>query len=161
MKTLVISALIASSLSGAAFAGDLAGDQLALSAGAQPGSVTRVAAIQIIDAKRENNPLAARFYQTEQSGLSTTNGASSGADQLAQNAGVEAGRFTSAELIQLIDAKRENDTQRVSYILSGENRASANPGVTAGTQQLAALAGVNAADYTLAELVALQPTSDN
>lgn len=161
MKTLVTSALFVASLSGAAFAGDLAGDQLALSAGVQPGSVSRTAAIQIVDANRENDPRAAAFYQTVQSGLSSSNGTSDGAAQLAKIAGVEPGQFTTAELIQLIDAQNENDTQRVNFILSGANRASANPGVTPGTLQLAALAGVDAADHSLSELVALQPTSDN
>lgn len=83
--------------------------------------------------------------------------------QLAYSAGVEPGAYTRAEMIQIIDAKQEGETTRVNYILSGENRKAANPAsvVTPGEEQLARAIGVDAADHTLAELVALQPHNHN
>lgn len=83
--------------------------------------------------------------------------------QLAYSAGVEPGAYTRSEMIQIIEAKRENETGQVAYILSGENRKAPNPAyvVTPGEEQLARAIGVDAADHTLAELVALQPHDHN
>ena len=75
--------------------------------------------------------------------------------------GVEPGRFTTAELMQIEEAKHENDRFRLDAILSGATRQTADHGVTPGKVQLAALVGVNAADYTLAELTAMQPVSES
>ncbi|HSF64002.1 MAG TPA: hypothetical protein VLA78_06425, partial [Paracoccaceae bacterium] len=69
--------------------------------------------------------------------------------------------FTQAQLIQLIEAQRDGDTDTVNFILSqrGADVGRADAGAafdgSAGKAQLAAQAGVNADDYTLAELIAL------
>ncbi len=83
-------------------------------------------------------------------------GVSAGAAQIALALGVEPGRFTTSELLEIQDAKHENDQFRLNAILSGATRQTGDRGVTPGKEQLAALVGVNAADYTLAELTAMQ-----
>lgn len=167
MKTLVTSALILATLSGAALAssavpGVNAGDaQLALTAGVEPGRYTRGELIAIIDAKRENETATAQYFLSGANRVSAASNDSAGAVQLALTAGVEPGQYTVAELVQIIDAKRENDTDKLNFILSGTNRQGEAAGVSPGKAQLAALAGVNAADYTLAELIQLQPSFDD
>ncbi len=167
MKTLLTSALIIATLSGAAFAaspvaGVSAGDaQLALAAGVEPGSLSKPDLLALIEAKRDNDATATAFYLSGANQSSTIGNDNAGAAQLALALGVEPGRFTTAELLQIQDAKRDNDQFRINAILSGQTRAAGDRGVTAGKEQLAALAGVNAADYTLAELVALQPKADS
>jgi hypothetical protein len=88
-------------------------------------------------------------------------GVSAGAAQMALALGVEPGRFTTNELLDIQDAKHENDQFRLNAILSGANRPTGDRGVTAGKAQLAALIGVNPADYTLAQLTAMQRVPDS
>lgn len=167
MKTLVTSALILATLSGAALASSATpsvnpGDvQLARIAGVEPGDYSRSELIALIDAQRENDTSAVNYYLSGANRASATGNDSAGLVQLARSAGVEPGLFTAAELLAIIDAKRENDTSKVNFYLSGTNRQGDSGTVTPGKAQLAAIAGVNAADYTLAELVALQPTADD
>jgi len=166
MKALVTSALILATLSGAAFAaspvaGVSAGEaQLALAAGVQPGSLSKADILALIEAKRDNDAAAVNFYLSGANQSSSVANDNAGAAQLALALGVQPGEYTTAELLALQDAKRENELYRVKAILSGETRGGSDRGVTAGKAQLAAIAGVNAADYSLAELVALQPTPD-
>ncbi|WP_380052601.1 hypothetical protein ACFE33_09295 [Falsihalocynthiibacter sp. SS001] len=93
--------------------------------------------------------------------------ASAGGDQLAKSAGVEPGIYTTAELIQITEARRANDAQRLDYYLSGENRvsrAATDYTANAGVQQLAALAGVSPEGYTagtLNELILAQRANDD
>lgn len=167
MKTFVTSALILAAVSGAALAssalpGVNAGDvQLARLAGVEPGRYSRVELISIIEAKRDNEDLTAQYFLSGANRTSAASNDSAGAVQLARIAGVEPGQFSVSELIQLIEAKRENDPAAVNYILSGANRQGESDGISPGKAQLAALAGVNPADYSLSELIALQPTSDD
>lgn len=166
MKTLIASAAVLAALSGAALAsspvaGVSAGDaQLALNAGVEPGLYSRAELIQIIDARRDNDKTAAQYFLSGANRASATGNDTAGAVQLALTAGVEPGTYTVPELIQIIDAKRENDTERLNFILSGTNRQGERAGISAGKAQLAATLGVDAADYTLAELVALTANDD-
>lgn len=169
IRKLTASALILATLSGAALAssaqpGANAGDvQLALTAGVEPGTYSRAELINIIEAKRENDATRLNYFLSgaNRSAASATD--SAGLDQLAASAGVQPGQYTAAELQQLIRARQDGDTEVVNFILSGANRTSANPAeaVTPGEAQLAAIIGVDPAQYTLAELVALQPQSDD
>lgn len=84
--------------------------------------------------------------------------ANAGNDQLAKIAGVEPGVYTTAELIQIDRARKDNDDQRLNYYLSGENRvsrASSYSSVSPGTKQLAAIAGVSGEGYTTSTLIEL------
>lgn len=83
--------------------------------------------------------------------------ANSGIDQLAASVGVSANGFTQAQLIQLKIAQRDNDQQRIDFILSqvrGSNVSVSNKGDVAISQdaQLAANAGVAPGLYTANEL---------
>ncbi len=166
MKTLLTSALIIATLSGAAFAaspvaGVSAGEaQLALAAGVEPGRLSKADLLALIEAKRDNDAAATAFYLSGANQSSNVGNDNAGAAQLALSLGVEPGRFTTAELLEIQDAKRDNDQFRINAVLSGATRDSGDRGVTPGKAQLAALVGVNAADYTLAELVAMQPKPD-
>ena len=166
MKALVTSALILATLSGAAFAaspvaGVSAGEaQLALSAGVQPGSLSKADILALIEAKRDNDAAAVNFYLSGANQSSAVANDNAGSAQFALALGVQPGEYSTAELLALQEAKRENDAYRVKAILAGETRGSSDRGVTPGKAQLAAIAGVDAADYSLAELVALQPKPD-
>lgn len=166
MKALVTSALILATLSGAAYAaspvaGVSAGEaQLALAAGVQPGSLSKADLLALIEAKRDNDSAAVNFYLSGSNQASNVANDTAGAAQLALALGVQPGQYSTAELLALQEAKRENDQYRIRAILAGETRGSSDRGVTPGKEQLAAVAGVNAADYSLAELVALQPKPD-
>lgn len=161
MKSLLASAAVLAALSGAALAsspvpGVTAGDaQLALTAGVEPGRYSRAELIRIIEAKRDNDNTAVQYYLSGANRGSAPANDSAGAVQLALTAGVEPGVYSVAELIQIIEAKRENDTELLNFILSGENRQGERAGISPGKAQLAATLGVNAADYTLAELVSM------
>lgn len=72
--------------------------------------------------------------------------------QLAHSAGVEPGRYSRAELINIIDARQDGETSRLNYVLSGANRTSGAATGTAGLDQLAASAGVEPGQFTANEL---------
>lgn len=168
IRNLTISALLLAAVSGTAFAasptaGLNAGDvQLALSAGVEPGRHTTAELVAIIEARKENASDRLNYYLSGANREGAT-GDAAGWNQLAATIGVEPGQYTPAELQRLEQALRDNDRQEVDFILSGDNRREANPAevVTPGEAQLAAAVGVDPAQYTLAELIALQPEVDN
>jgi hypothetical protein len=168
IRNLTASALILAALTGAAAASSAqpglnAGDvQLALSAGVQPGEYNRAELINIIEARQDGETTRLNYFLSGANRSSTSSANNAGLDQLAASAGVEPGQFNANELQRLIQAKADGDTTEVRFILSGANRTAPNPAevVTPGEAQLAAAIGVDPAQYTLAELVALQPHDD-
>lgn len=168
IRNLTISALILAGISGTALAaspqvGVNAGDvQLALSAGVEPGRYSRTELIAILEARKENEAATVEYYVSG-ANRAATSGNGAGWAQLASSVGVEPGQFTPAELQRLEQAYKDNDREEVAFVLSGDSRREANPAevVTPGEAQLAAIIGVDPAQYTLAELVALQPTYDD
>jgi|GEM_PF-993528 len=167
-RKLTASALVLATLSGAALASSAqpglnAGDvQLALSAGVQPGEYSRTELINIIEARKLNDDTRLNYFLSGSNRGSSTSLNAPGLDQLAATAGVEPGIYTANELQQIIKAKSDGEEDTVRFILSGENRKAANPAevVTPGEAQLAALVGVDPAQYTLNELIAMQPEND-
>ena len=163
-RNLTASALILAALTGAATAaspqpGLNAGDvQLALSAGVEPGKFSRAVVCKLSAARDYGETTRLNLY------LSGANRATEvpGNAQLAAAAGVTDGNYSANELQRLIIAQEEGDTTDVRFILSGDNRREGNPAevVTPGEAQLAAAIGVDPAQYTLAELIALQPHDD-
>lgn len=126
--------------------------QLAALAGVEPGVYSRAQLIQLNEARRDGDANRVRFI------LGQT-GADASRNEFGAASPVVGSGLTAAEQLALTEARRENDRNTERYILSGANRAAvANPAsvVTPGEAQLAALVGVDPADYTLAELVALQ-----
>jgi len=88
--------------------------------------------------------------------------AGDGPNQLAKLAGVPAGKYTVAQLIQLQEARREGDKTTETFILSQgrdsvsrSDKSDASP-VSAGAVQLARLAGVTPGVYSANELIRLQ-----
>ena len=89
-----------------------------------------------------------------------------GKQQLANELRVEATDFTIAQLIQLEGAVRENDDEKIRYILSKAGgvtaRADFSDGVvSAGDVQLARIAGVEPGRYSTEELTRLLGAQDN
>lgn len=88
-----------------------------------------------------------------------------GDDQLAKLAGVEPGIYTTAELIQIDQARKSNDDEALKYYLSGENRvsrASSTSSTSEGVAQMAAIAGVSPNGHTAASLqLLLDAQSEN
>lgn len=82
---------------------------------------------------------------------------SPGHAQLAAQAQVNAADYTTAEILAILDARSDGDAARAEFVLSHANRAETRPAqaVTAGEKQIAASLGVDAADYTHAELSAM------
>ncbi|WFE76535.1 hypothetical protein [Roseinatronobacter sp. S2] len=70
---------------------------------------------------------------------------------------LDATQYTLAELISIEVARSENDTHTERYFLTGTNRVSRGGvgEVSPGKARIAAALGVNAADYSLSELTAL------
>ena len=158
MRTLMISAAALALSAGVALANPGI-DQLAAEAGVSPNGYTQNQLIQLLEAQRDDDTARAAFIMSQagQNGVIRSDmgaGSVSNDAQLAALAGVEPGVYTINELQRLIEAKADNDNQEVNFILSGENRAEAAPAnvVTPGQAQLAATLGVDASQYTLAEL---------
>lgn len=161
MRTLMISAA-ALALSAGLAAANPGIAQLAASAGVSPEGFTQAQLIQLIDAQRDNDQERINFIlsQVGQGAVTRSDmgaGSVSQDAQLAAAAGVAPGLYTANELQLLIEAKRDNDQEKINFILSGTNRNGANPSgtVTPGKAQMAASLGLNPADYTLNELAML------
>jgi hypothetical protein len=83
--------------------------------------------------------------------------------QLASSLGVDPADYTLAELTAMSAARTDGDNASEAFVISHANRAEANPAevVTPGEVQLAASLGVDPSDYTLADLSAMLPGSDD
>lgn len=79
-------------------------------------------------------------------------GLNAGDVQLALSAGVQPGEYSRAELINIIEARKEGEETRLNYFLSGANRASSTAASNAGVDQLAASAGVEQGQFSANEL---------
>lgn len=139
--------------------------QLAAQAGVNPGAYSQAQLVELRDAQRDNDAERVAFIlsqgaSTSNATLSSSSQPAQGVVQLAKLAGVEPGAYTQSELVRLRDAQINNHPEVVSYILSHEDRMGAN-GANAGKEQLAKLAGVNASDYTLAQLTDMTTITRN
>lgn len=163
MRRFTLSALaIAAALSGGAALAQSVNPgvaQLAASAGVSAEGFTQAQLIRLIQAQEDNDRETIAFILSQRSSdisRSDMGGVTPGAAQLAASLGVEPGRYTVNELIRLERAVEANDDETINFILSGTIREQAGETTAnAGALQLAALLGVNAADYSLSELTAL------
>lgn len=156
LKSILTPALIALSLAGAANAAQPSNDaQLAAAAGVAAGQYSASELQLIINARNDNDPAALSYYLSGSNRADKGAGDSSG--QLAKLAGVQPGSLSAADLVNLKQARKENDAEQVAYIISGVAHAApvAADVVTPGKAQLAALVGVNPAAYTLSQLTEL------
>ena len=129
--------------------------QLAAQAGVNPANYSQAQIVELINARRDNDSTTVDAILAQgKSGItaSTASQAPVGNVQLARLAGVAPGQYSAAELTQLIDAQREGDSDTAAFILNHGNRDTNESVTNAGRVQLATLAGVDAADYTLAQL---------
>jgi hypothetical protein len=157
-----LSTVVALTIAAPAFANP-GTDQLALSLGVQPGTMSLSELVQLDTAVRDNDQAAVNFILSKANGASTRSQAfdgsvNAGEAQIAAQAGVKPGTLSTPDMIALIEAKRTNDDQAVKFILSGsnDNGAESNTGsVTPGKAQLAAALGVDPAAYTTADLWAM------
>ena len=87
-------------------------------------------------------------------------------DQLAASVGVEPGRYTLTELVELKAAMDDDDATRIAF-LTRDRRAltstqsidpapSQGTGISPGQRQLARSMGVDPAEYSAAELAAMK-----
>lgn len=87
-------------------------------------------------------------------GVASASDINAGQQQIANYLGVNAGAYNSSELAQLLAARNAGDNFTYSNLLA---RSGSAEGVESqGKAQLAAQAGVDAADFTSAELIQLR-----
>lgn len=116
--------------------------------------------VSIGEARRENDPQAEAYFLSRQNrdvrgGVGEV---SPGKAQIAALLGVEAAEFSLNELISIEKARRENDPQLEAFYLSHQNReVRGGVGqVSPGKAQLAAILGLNPAEYSLGDLAAIE-----
>lgn len=158
MNRIILGTAIALGLSAPA----LAATQLETALGVTPGAYTTAELIDLDRAYEENDQSRVNFILS--GGSNPVDPTNPGTRQLATALGVSAEEFTLAELIDLQRAVEETDQARVAFILSHDGAtgvtASGRDGVTAGKQQLAAPLGVNAANFTVNQLIDLQRATE-
>jgi hypothetical protein len=161
-KTFITPALIAVTLAGGAYAAPTTGvnpgtAQLALFAGVQADKYTADELIQIVNAKRNNDISTLNFYLNGENRAAPSPSLNAGDIQLARIVGVVPGEYSANELNRIIDARRNNNTNEVAFILNHGNRVQPADAsvVTPGEAQLAAELGVDPAAFTLSELTTM------
>lgn len=146
VKTVTIAALISLAAVGAASASSInAGKaQLAATLGVSASDYS-LAELTALNTARNDNDATAFAHVLRK--VETTDGTQAvGNLQRAAVLGVQPGRFTSAELTQLEAAKREGDTQKWQFIVSGENRVVAERGVSQKTLDILAASAARGSD---------------
>lgn len=95
-------------------------------------------------------------------GAAAANTAGSGKDQLARQLGVDADQFTTAQLMELQDAKRNNDPAAFKFVVDQAAGTIASPASdSAGNTQRALTLGVEPGRFTPAELSQLETAKRN
>jgi hypothetical protein len=164
MKRIVITTALALAIAAPAFAND----QLARSLGVEPGAYT-TAELATLKGLGESGDSLDRETATVLASLfsrgvvSTQSVGASGNAQLAQNLGVNAGDFTTAELatIKGITEQRATDDAFALSDLIGRGAdgvvsTQSVGGISAGHAQIARNLGLDPADYSLAELAVIK-----
>lgn len=162
MLTKSLIAVIALTVAAPAFANS-GTDQLARQLGVAPGAYTVSQLMQLQSAKDDNDSTRFNFILS-QSGVEASRNSSdigsvnAGAAQIAAQLGVSASAYSLSDLVRLQNAVRDNDSQTVQFILNGSNNGNVSGDVgtvNPGKTQLAAALGVNAADYSTADLASM------
>lgn len=94
-------------------------------------------------------------------GAASAQGVSPGIAQLAAQAGVDAAHYSADEVIALWNAKRDNDAAApyaapAHGVASNVTLSSGGAAISAGHAQLAAQLGVDPAEYSIAQIIALK-----
>jgi hypothetical protein len=135
MNRFILGTALALSLSAPAFASE----QLAASLGVNPDNFTTAELIQLRSAQEENDQATVDFILS---------GADSGSADVAA--------------IQLAFALEDDDRATVNFLRNGGSEVVSTQSFgSAGGEQLAASLGVDAGDYTVAELIQLRSALDS
>lgn len=102
----------------------------------------------------KRNLVIAALALSLSAGVASAANVTAGQQQIANYLGVDAGAYSASELAQLLAARNSGDEFTYSNLLDRSGEAA--PVETQGKAQLAAQAGVNAADYTSAELIRIR-----
>lgn len=162
LKNILTPALIALTLAGGAHAAQPATNaQLAGLAGVAADQYSNDELQAILAAQKDHDTATLNYYLTGKNRAATA--ATDASGQLANLAGVQPGAYSASELTLIINARKEHNRDGVAYVLSGTNRAgAASTGtVTAGSAQLAAALGVEASQYSAAQLVAMTAAAND
>lgn len=150
---------VAIPFAGAAFADNGGTDQLAKIAGVEPGVYTIAELIQIDLARKTQDEEKLEFYLLGENRVSRTDFSdrvNPGVAEFAEIEGVSTSLYSAADLIQLSEAERENDLEKIEFIKARAEGQYAEPdpyAVSPGKRQLAAVLGLDPAAYTTAELI--------
>lgn len=125
--------------------------QLARSLGVAPGAYTFAQLVELKSLRSESGS-SARMRIAHLLGSRGEGNSASRAEQFALGLGVAPGQLSVAELQTLGQARRENDSARAGFILSGRSHDAASE---ATRRQLASSLGVAAGVLSVAELVRL------
>lgn len=161
-STLAIAALSGVANAASTVAATGPGDvQLALAAGVQPGTFSRAELITILQARSDEDAAKLNYYLSGSNRVEAPSDPASLA-QLAGAAGVSGGDYSAIELAQLSQARLLENDATVAFIVNRAGKApAAAEVVTPGEAMLASVVGVDPADYTLAQLIALQPEQND
>ncbi len=134
----------------------LANDQLATSLGVDAASYSTAQLAELKTAMDEGNQTRINFILDSHNDANATTTSSksynaANANQLATSLGVSASDYTRAELVALKDATDHDEWSRIKAIKEHSAQNSAN--TVESREQLAQSLGVDANDYTRAELV--------
>lgn len=161
-----LAAVVLAVSAGASVASDV-NTQLALSVGVEPGvySLVDLVALKAADQDSQSRKAIPYILESGRNDASTKGtvnlssmGKASHSTQLAINVGAVPGEFSTAELAIIGDAVAQDNLDQVRFIENGGlNRDTSNVVSTSPAHvQLASSLDVNAADYTLAELIILK-----
>ncbi|OSP53540.1 hypothetical protein [Pseudoruegeria sp. SK021] len=142
---------------GAAFASDGA-DQLARNLGVQPGvySLADLVALKGADTDTQSRKAMSYILESGANG-GVTRGATAASLQLSNALGVASNTYTTTELVAISAAERDDNEAEARYYTDGGLARSTGTisASNAAYQKLEATLNIDAADYTLAELIVL------
>lgn len=164
LKSILTPALIALVLTGTAFAGQPSSNaQSAALAGVEVGVYTAAELQNILAAQRDGDQAKLDYYLSLTNRTQADAGSRLATGQLAATAGVPSGEYTRFEVANIVDARENGNASKLDYYLSHENRKPAAPAsaVSPTEARIAKELGLDPTQYTLAELVALEPSDSN
>jgi hypothetical protein len=171
LKTMLIvgaAVMVSPMMTATAFAADDVSPghaQLASQAQVNAGDYTVAEIAAILDARAEGDAETEAYILSHgnREAAEPVEVVTQGEKQIAASLGVDATKFSLAELAAIKTAREEGDDAGEAFVLSHANRAEANSAevVTAGEFQIAASLGVDPAEYTLAELSVMASVSND
>lgn len=142
---------------GAAFA-DTNTAQIAAGAGVSADSYSLGQIVSLKAARAAHKPALVQWILAHPKGADATQAMDAASvRQLELALGVPHGQYSPTELVKLYGAIELGNRATEAFILKGETGTTVQADSVVAKAQLARSLGVNPADYTLSELIALQP----